>query len=87
MLATLVVACTLLHTGNAALRFVGSIFYSLYLFHPCIFGAAILMFRHKPAAGDWLMVLGALAMSFAVCAASMALVEGRLIAYGRRFRY
>lgn len=98
VLATLVIACTLLHAGSAAmrplrnapLRFVGSISYSLYLFHPCIFGAAILLFGHKPVAGnwrDWLMVLGALAVSLAVCAASMALVEGRLINYGRRFGY
>ena len=98
LLSVLVIACALLHTGSAAmrplrhppLRFIGSISYSLYLFHPCIFGAAILLFGHKPVAGewrDWLMVLGALAVSFAVCAASMALVEARLISYGRRFRY
>lgn len=98
VLAALVIACVLLHTGsigtrplrNRALRFVGSISYSLYLFHPCAIGAAILLYGHKPVASewrDWLVMLGALLVSVAVCTASMALIESRLMAYGRRFRY
>jgi len=97
-LAALIIVFVLVHTGNigtrllrnSALRFVGSISYSLYLFHPCIIGAAILLCGHKPVASDWrdwLVILGALLVSLVVCTASMALIEGRLMAYGRRFRY
>jgi peptidoglycan/LPS O-acetylase OafA/YrhL len=98
LLSAIVVACAMLKTGSvslrhlrdARLRFIGSISYSLYLFHPCIFGAVILLLGRKPVVDsldDWLMVLGALVISILVCAASLRLVEGPLIAFGRRFRY
>lgn len=98
LLSMLIIACTVLKTGSASLRhlrdarlrFIGTISYSLYLFHPCIFGAMILLLGRKPvinSLGDWMLVLGALVFSILVCATSLRLVEGPLTAFGRRLRY
>lgn len=72
------------------LRFFGSISYTLYLFHPCVFGFFLMILGRRPVItdmSDWLVVAFAIGCSVMLCVISRDRVESRFIAIGRRYSY
>ena len=72
------------------LRELGTISYSLYLFHPMIIGLAFLSVGKKEqlaSAWDAMLLGGSLLFTMGLCLASYRWIEWRLIAYGHRLKY
>lgn len=72
------------------LRELGTISYSLYLFHPMIIGLAFLSSGKKEqltSAWDTMLLGGSLLFTIGLCLASYSWIEWRLLAYGHRLKY
>lgn len=72
------------------LRELGTISYSLYLFHPMIIGLAFLSAGKKEqltSAWDAILLGGSLLFTMGLCLASYRWIEWRLLAHGHRLKY
>ena len=98
LLYSCVVVCVLVSAGTRYatplrtrwLRFVGSISYSVYLFHPFMLSCAFLLAGRTEHIRNWsdaAVVLGALAATLAYCTLSSRGLEQPAIRFGRRFAY
>jgi len=76
--------------STACLRQLGTISYSVYLFHPLIIGLVFLSLRKKEELAsitDAALLLAALVLTLGICSQLYGLIERKCVALGHRLRY